>query len=101
MRKTLLIISILAIIAVPVLATQLLTPPEIAAQVDNKITIEVKGNSVIVSGAQGMELEVISLTGRKLMTYAIDSPVQRVDLNLTRGCYIVKIGETARKISIR
>ena len=48
-----------------------------------------------------MELEVISLTGRKVLTIAIDSPVQRVDLNLTKGCYIVKVGDTARKISIR
>ena len=101
MRKTLLIISILAIMAAPVLAAEMLMAPEVAAQVDSKITIEVKGNSIIVSGAQGMELEVISLTGRKVLTIAIDSPVQRVDLNLTKGCYIVKVGDTARKISIR
>ena len=87
--------------AAPVLAAQMLMAPEVTAQVENKITIEVKGNSIIVSGAQGMELEVISLTGRKLMTYAIESPVQRVDINLTKGCYIVKVGDTARKISIR
>ena len=87
--------------AAPVLAAQMLMAPEVTAQVDNKITIEVKGNSIIVSGAQGMELEVISLTGRKLMSYAIESPVQRVDINLTKGCYIVKVGDTARKISIR
>ena len=87
--------------AAPVLAAQMLMAPEVTAQVENKITIEVKGNSIIVSGAQGMELEVISLTGRKLLTYAIESPVQRVDINLTKGCYIVKVGDTARKISIR
>ena len=87
--------------AAPVLAAHMLMAPEVTAQVENKITIEVKGNSIIVSGAQGMELEVISLTGRKLLTYAIESPVQRVDINLTKGCYIVKVGDTARKISIR
>ena len=101
MRKTLLIISILAMMAAPVLAAQLFMDPEASAQVDNKISIEVKGNTLIVCGAQGMELEVISLTGRLLATYRIESPVQRIDLNLSRGCYVLKIGDIARKVSIR
>lgn len=101
MRKTLLIISILAMMATPVLAAQLLMDPEVIAQVDNKITIEVKGGTIIASGAQGMELEVISLTGRLMATYRIESPVQRVDLNLSKGCYVIKIGNIARKVSIR
>ena len=101
MRKTLLIISILAMMATPVLAAQLLMDPEVIAQVDNKITIEVKGGTIIASGAQGMDLEVISLTGRLMATYRIESPVQRVDLNLSKGCYVIKIGNIARKVSIR
>ena len=101
MRKTLFIISILAMMATPVLAAQLLMDPEVIAQVDNKITIEVKGGTIIASGAQGMELEVISLTGRLMATYRIESPVQRVDLNLSKGCYVIKIGNIARKVSIR
>ena len=101
MRKTLLIISILAMMATPVLAAQLLMDPEFTAQVDNKITIEVKGSSIIACGAQGLELEVISLTGRLMATYRIESPVQRVDLNLSRGCYVIKIGDIARKVLIR
>ena len=101
MRKALLIISILALMATPVLAAQLHMDPEVTAQVDSKITIEVKGSTINVCGAQGMELEVISLTGRLLATYRIESHVQRVDLNLSRGCYVIKIGDIARKVLIR
>ena len=87
--------------ATPVLAAQQLMDPEVSAQVDSKITLEVKGSSINVCGAQGMELQVISLTGRLLATYRIESPVQRVDLNLSRGCYVIKIGDIARKVLIR
>ena len=58
--------------AAPVLATQMLIAPEPAAQVDNGISIDVKGNTIIVSGAQGMDLEVISLTGRLLHKQRIE-----------------------------
>jgi len=91
----------MALMAAPVLATQMLTDPETAAQVGNDITIDVKGNTIIVSGAQGMELEVVSLTGRLLHKQRIESPVERVDLNLSRGCYVIKVGDIARKVSIR
>ena len=101
MRKSLLILSIMALMAAPVLATQMLTDSETAAQVGNDITIDVKGNTIIVSGAQGMELEVVSLTGRLLHKQRIESPVERVDLNLSRGCYVIKVGDIARKVSIR
>lgn len=101
MRKSLLILSIMALMAAPVLAAQLLMEPEASAQVDNDITIDVKGNTIVVSGAQGMELEVISLTGRLLHKQRIESPVERLDLNLSRGCYVIKVGDIARKVSIR
>jgi hypothetical protein len=33
--------------------------------------------------------------------YEIDAPVQRVELNLSKGCYILKVGKVVRKVSIR
>ena len=35
------------------------------------------------------------------MIARIDSYDKVIDLNLSKGCYIVKVGKTARKISIR
>ncbi len=70
-------------------------------QVDNPVTISVSGQTVLVAGAQGETLEVVSLTGRQLMTVKIDSPAQRVELSVPRGCYILKVGKVVRKIQVR
>jgi hypothetical protein len=68
--------------------------------IDEEITIAISGQSVTISGAQGQTLEVISLTGRKVMTVKIESPAQRIDLNVPKGCYILKIGKFVRKVSL-
>lgn len=70
-------------------------------QVDSPVSISVSGQTVLVSGAQGETLEVVSLTGRQLMTVKIESPAQRVELNVPRGCYILKVGKVVRKIQVR
>jgi len=75
---------------------------ELAAQeqIDDQIKIEVVGKTLIISGAQGESLEVVSLTGNKVLEEVIDSPCQQFKLNFTRGCYIVKVGKVVRKISV-
>jgi hypothetical protein len=55
----------------------------------------------MVNGAQGQTLEVISLTGRCIMTEKIESPAQKIELNIPKGCYILKIGKVVRKVSVR
>lgn len=66
-----------------------------------EISIAVHNSSVEVSGAQGMTLKVVSLTGRLLATIKIESPSQRVELNLPKGCYILQVGTVVRKISLK
>ncbi len=75
----------------------------IAEQVEQENTIKftVEGNSVSVNGASGMVLEVISLTGRQVATYKVEGPAQRIELNIPKGCYILKIGKVVRKVTIR
>ncbi|MBO5427299.1 MAG: T9SS type A sorting domain-containing protein [Prevotella sp.] len=71
-------------------------------QVDERnISITVNQSSVQVTGASGLTLEVVSLTGKRVMTVKIESPAQRVELNVPKGCYILKIGKVVRKVSIR
>lgn len=70
-------------------------------QIGTSITISVSGQTVLVAGAQGETLEVVSLTGRQVMTVKIESPAQRVELNVPRGCYILKVGKVVRKIQVR
>lgn len=103
MKKSLLIFSIILsfIFAWPSMMTAIPVAPGIEEFVDEEITITVKGQTVMVNGAQGQTLEVISLTGRCIMTEKIESPAQKIELNIPKGCYILKIGKVVRKVSVR
>ena len=103
MKKSLLIFSITLsfFIAWPSMMTAIPVAPGIEEFVDEEVTITVKGQTVMVNGAQGQTLEVISLTGRCIMTEKIESPAQKIELNIPKGCYILKIGKVVRKVSVR
>lgn len=75
--------------------------PALEQTIDEDIAITISGQTVTVSGAQGQTLEVISLTGRRVMAVKIESPAQRIDLNVPKGCYILKIGKVVRKVTVR
>lgn len=103
MTKRLLILSLAGLLAATIPTITSASEMEFAAveQVDSPVSISVSGQTVLVSGAQGETLEVVSLTGRQLMTVKIESPAQRVELNVPRGCYILKVGKVVRKIQVR
>ncbi len=69
-------------------------------QADNTVEVSVEGQTAYVTGAQGKELIVVSLTGRQLLKVKIDSASQQVELNIPKGCYILKVGKTVRKIQV-
>lgn len=76
--------------------------PDIQEQMDaDNINITVNGMTLNVAGASGQVLEVVSLTGRKVASVKIESQSQRVELNIPKGCYILKIGKVVRKVSLR
>lgn len=104
MTKRLLIFSFIA--ALTLMAPQTVKAsdaeaPAVEQTIDEDIVIKVSGQTVTVSGAQGQTLEVISLTGRCVMSAKIQDPIQRIDLNVPKGCYILKIGKVARKVTVR
>jgi len=105
MKKTLLVISLTTLLlagqSVSAFATTWEVPSSEALADDERVTISVSEQTVLVSGAQGEKLEVVSLTGKVVKTIAIDSASQRIELNLPKGCYILKVGKVARKISVR
>lgn len=89
-----------------------LTPTDVSASpsylagvmemaVDNEPTISYSDGVLTVTGAEGQTLEIISLTGKKVMAMEIESPAQKIELNIPKGCYIVKVGKVVRKVSIR
>ena len=57
--------------------------------------------ALLVTGAEGCTLEVVSLTGKKVLSVEISSPAQKIELNIPKGCYIVKVGKVVRKVSVR
>lgn len=64
--------------------------------------ISLTDNNVLhITGGTGQVLEIYNVAGVRLSTTKIDSQEKRVELNLTKGCYIVKVGKTVRKISLR
>jgi hypothetical protein len=100
MRKYILIITILAFTAGLATASSMPEIQGVAEQID-KISMTIEGKTVVVNNAQGETLIVVSLTGRQVAQYSIDSPSQRIELNLSKGCYVLKVGNIVRKVSIR
>ena len=103
-RKKFLILSVVAMLAfaMPSTAMNMVMEMGVAEQADEPApTISVDANVVSVNGASGMTLEVVSLTGRAVATYKIEGPAQRIELNLPKGCYILKVGKVVRKVTVR
>ena len=103
-RKSLIIVACTALLtlAMPSRAMNMVTEMGVAEQIDEQgPTLSVEGNIVSVKDASGMNLEVVSLTGRAVATYKIDGPAQRIELNLPKGCYILKVGKVVRKVTVR
>lgn len=101
MRKIILTMTLTLMLSAPVLAVPVMMELMAVEQIDSEVTMVVDGNTVTVNGAEGLVLEIISLTGRKVAQYEINSPSQRIELNLTKGCYVFKIGKVVRKVAIR
>ena len=64
---------------------------------DAKVSVSIQNSTIVVNGAAGYEMEVISLTGRKVVKVKIESNSQRIELNVMKGCYIVKIENQSKK----
>lgn len=72
-------------------------------QVEEKADVQicVSQSVVHITNAEGLVMEVISLTGRHVMSVRIESPAQRIELtNIPKGCYIIKVGKVVRKIVV-
>lgn len=85
--------------SVPTHASGIIPEEEMTATAEN-IGITVTKNKVRITGAQGHTLEVYSITGAKVCTVKIDSNDKTVQLNVTRGYYIIKVATITRKVSL-
>lgn len=99
MKKTLLILLSAVLLGAPVSAYAF-TGHEGIEQPSSNISIEIKNKEIRVSGANGKKIEIYNLTGVSISTILIESNDATFPLNLTKGCYILKVGKVVRKISI-
>ncbi len=65
------------------------------------VQIVLTGSSLRIVGGQGQQVEVYNVTGVRVFARHIDSNDQTFQHSLPRGCYMVKVGNTVRKVSIR
>ena len=73
----------------------------IDTDIPQTIGISVTESTLHVTGAGGQSLYIYNVAGVRVMSIKVDGPDKRYELNLPKGCYIVKVGKTVRKISIR
>lgn len=100
MLKRLQIVALCLCLAAPVSLMAQSERDEVDSEI-SAVSLSVNGPRVHITGAEGQVLEVYNLTGVKVSTTRIDSNDKSLTLNLQRGCYILKVGNVVRKISIR
>jgi hypothetical protein len=72
--------------------------------IDNEyqnISVSVSESVLHITGANGQVLQIYNVAGVRVMSVKVEGPDKRYELNLPKGCYIVKVGKMVRKISIR
>lgn len=65
------------------------------------VSLSVNESVLHVTGANGMVLHVYNVAGVRVMSVKVEGADKRIELNLPKGCYIVKVGKLVRKISIQ
>ncbi len=102
MRKKLYILTMFALLLSAPVGAWAQSEADDAEGELHTITLSIDGAKVHVDGAEGKVLEVYNLTGIKVATIRIDNDSKQVNLdNLSKGYYILKVGDVVRKVSIR
>ena len=65
------------------------------------ISISINENILHVVGANGQVLHIYNVAGVRVMSVKVEGQDKRIELNLPKGCYIVKVDKMVRKISIK
>ena len=66
-----------------------------------ELIVSISEQTLRVTGANGQMLFIYNVAGVRVMSLKIEGADKLIDLNLPKGCYIVKVGKVVRKISIK
>ena len=67
----------------------------------DNVSISIEGTAVRVTGANGQVLYVYNVAGVRIQSVKVEGSDKHLDLNLKKGCYILKVGKTVRKVSLK
>jgi hypothetical protein len=74
------------------------TDPTTSTQNTAKTTWTLANNTLNFDAAPATQIEIYSVTGSKMAVY---EPAQQINLNLSKGVYILKVNNTAEKFMIQ
>jgi len=102
MRKRILtiFISALLMIGVPIVSYSF-SAIEIVENDFQTIAVSINESTLHVTGANGQTLYIYNVAGVRVMSIKVEGADKYYELNLPKGCYIVKVGKVVRKISIK
>ena len=75
---------------------------EIIDQEPTAITITQTTHNILhVTNASGQVLRIYNVAGKCIKTFKVEGADRQYEINLPKGIYIVKVGETARRIMVK
>lgn len=74
---------------------------EIIEKEFGSVSISIRDNTLYVVNANGQQLYIYNVAGVRVVSVKVEGMEYHYDLNLPKGCYIVKVGNTVRKISLK
>lgn len=85
----------------PAAANEAADVNSIENQIGNDVSLTVTGQAVRIVGANGLVLDVYNVVGVKIASIKVEGNDKHFDLNLQKGCYILKVGKVVRKVSFK
>ncbi len=102
-RLLILTFSVAALWLVPVTASA--APAYFAGVMEltdeQEVDVVYSEGTLTITGADGLVLQIVTVTGNVVLHKRIDSPEQKIELNIPKGCYIVKVGKVVRRVYVR
>lgn len=99
MKKLWILTFMTLFLALPAMSME--QPDDVIEDEMQSVSITVKEGNVKVTNAQGQKLEIFNLAGVRITSVALESEEASLKLNLSRGCYILKVGKTVRKVNVK
>ena len=76
--------------------------PVVTAQAEPSVVVLLKNKTLQLQNIKvGDKIQVLNILGVRVVEKKADSTIVDIQLNLTPGYYIVKVGSTVRKISLK